>query len=216
MGGATVGFDLDMTLIDSRPGIAAVYQALSDETGVYIDVDTAVARLGPPLDEELARWFPADQIAAMGERYRAIYPSVAVGLIPLMSGAAEAIESVHTAGGRVIVITAKFAANAQLHLDHAGLDVDEVIGWAYGNGKRDALLRHRAAAYIGDHVADMRSVVSVKATMAITAVGVETGPCDRAALLAAGADVVLPDLRAFDEWFLPWESDWVAADVSLA
>lgn len=29
----TVGFDLDMTLIDSRPGIAAAFQALSAETG---------------------------------------------------------------------------------------------------------------------------------------------------------------------------------------
>jgi phosphoglycolate phosphatase len=33
----TVGFDLDMTLIDSRPGIKAAYDRLSAETGVYID-----------------------------------------------------------------------------------------------------------------------------------------------------------------------------------
>ena len=33
----TVGFDLDMTLIDSRPGIAATYQELSARTGVAID-----------------------------------------------------------------------------------------------------------------------------------------------------------------------------------
>ncbi|CAO0837165.1 hypothetical protein SMICM17S_05890 [Streptomyces microflavus] len=40
----TVGFDLDMTLIDSRPGIAAAYRALSAETGVRIDDALVVSR----------------------------------------------------------------------------------------------------------------------------------------------------------------------------
>jgi hypothetical protein len=34
-----VGFDLDLTLIDSRPQILASFRALSDETGAAIDVD---------------------------------------------------------------------------------------------------------------------------------------------------------------------------------
>ena len=42
-----VGFDLDMTLIDTRPGIAAVWDALSAETGVHVDSADAVSRLGP-------------------------------------------------------------------------------------------------------------------------------------------------------------------------
>ena len=50
---AAVGFDLDMTLIDSRPGIRAAYQALTAETGVLVDADLAVSRLGPPLRAEL-------------------------------------------------------------------------------------------------------------------------------------------------------------------
>ena len=57
-----VGFDLDMTLIDTRPGIAAVWDALSAETGVADRLARPrSARLGPPLDEELALWFPAEQ-----------------------------------------------------------------------------------------------------------------------------------------------------------
>lgn len=53
-----VGFDLDMTLIDSRPGIAATYRALSARTGVHVDADLVVSRLGPPLRSELRQWFP--------------------------------------------------------------------------------------------------------------------------------------------------------------
>jgi phosphoglycolate phosphatase-like HAD superfamily hydrolase len=41
-----VGFDLDLTLIDSRPQILASFRELSEETGVAIDVDVIAARLG--------------------------------------------------------------------------------------------------------------------------------------------------------------------------
>ncbi|MCZ9344745.1 HAD family hydrolase, partial [Streptomyces sp. TRM76130] len=47
----TVGFDLDMTLIDSRPGIHACYVELSARTGTHVDADLAVTRLGPPLEQ---------------------------------------------------------------------------------------------------------------------------------------------------------------------
>ena len=49
----TVGFDLDMTLIDSRPGIRASLRALTEETGVPIDADVVIGRLGPKLEWEL-------------------------------------------------------------------------------------------------------------------------------------------------------------------
>jgi phosphoglycolate phosphatase len=70
----TVGFDLDMTLIDSRPGIRACYLELSERTGTYIDADLAITRLGPPLAEELAHWFPGDEIPAMADLYRPPWP----------------------------------------------------------------------------------------------------------------------------------------------
>ncbi|MGC5412543.1 HAD family hydrolase, partial [Streptomyces sp. DT225] len=74
----TVGFDLDMTLIDSRPGIKAVYDALVAETGTPIDTELVVSRLGPPLEDELAHWFPAADVPAVANRYRAMYPAYAI------------------------------------------------------------------------------------------------------------------------------------------
>ena len=133
-----------MTLIDSRPGIAAVMRQLSAETGVFIDVDLVVTRLGPPLDLELAHWFPADQVAAMADRFRAIYPSLAIEPVPLLPGAAEAVAAVHESGGQSVVITAKFAPNAQLHMDHLGVAPAAVEGWRFGEGKTAALREHGA------------------------------------------------------------------------
>ena len=59
MGGSgPVGFDLDMTLINSRPAILASFAETARETGTAIDLDAVDRRLGVKLDDELAFWFP--------------------------------------------------------------------------------------------------------------------------------------------------------------
>lgn len=191
-----VGFDLDMTLIDSRPGIAAAYRALSARTGVVIDVDAAVARLGPPLETEIARWFPADQVAAAVASYRALYPAHAIEPSRLLPGARAALDAVRDAGGRVIVVTAKKTELARLHLDRLGLAVDALAGLAWAEGKVRALTAHRATVYVGDHTADMAAARAAGAV----AVGVATGPCTVDELRAAGAAAVLTRLDAFAAW----------------
>jgi uncharacterized protein len=191
-----VGFDLDMTLIDTRPGIAAVWDALSAETGVFIDSIDAVSRLGPPLDEELSRWFPAERVDEMGGRFRALYPGLAVAPTPVFEGARAAIDAVHRHGGRVVVVTGKYEPNARLHLDHLGLEVDAVRGWLWGPDKAEALLEHGATIYVGDHLAD---IAGARAANALS-VAVPTGPISADELRAAGADVVLDDLAAFPAW----------------
>src|SRR5687768_18576204 len=46
----TVGFDLDMTLIDPRPGMAAVLNEVGARSGHALDGEHFAANLGPPLD----------------------------------------------------------------------------------------------------------------------------------------------------------------------
>jgi uncharacterized protein len=191
-----VGFDLDMTLIDTRPGIAAVWDALSAETGVRVDSAAAVSRLGPPLDEELAVWFPAEQRAAAGDRFRALYPSLAIAPVAALPGAQEAMTAVRRHGGAVVVVTGKYEPNARLHLDHLGLDVDHLVGWLWGPGKAAALLEHGATVYVGDHVGDIEGARAAGAL----SVAVPTGPVSADELRAAGADVVLADLTEFPAW----------------
>ncbi|MFE9170961.1 HAD family hydrolase [Streptomyces kebangsaanensis] len=192
----TVGFDLDMTLIDSRPGIRACYLALSERTGTYIDADLAVTRLGPPLEEELVNWFPADQVEAVGNLYREMYPAYAVAATPALSGAREAMAAVRGYGGRAIVVTAKHEPNAKLHLEHLGMEPDAVIGDLWAEQKAQALREHGARVYVGDHVGDVRGA----RTAGALSVAVATGPCDERELRAAGADVVLADLTEFPDW----------------
>ncbi|MFF0449111.1 HAD family hydrolase [Streptomyces sp. NPDC004609] len=192
----TIGFDLDMTLIDSRPGIHAAYVALAEETGTWIDADLAVTRLGPPLEQELAHWFPDDRIQAMGDRYREIYPAYAIEPTLALPGAHEAVAAVREAGGRAVVVTAKHEPNAKLHLAHLGIEPDAVIGWLWAEGKAEALREHGASVYVGDHIGDVRGAHTAGAL----SVAVPTGPCSADELRAAGADVVIGDLTEFPAW----------------
>ncbi|MFI8963884.1 HAD family hydrolase [Streptomyces sp. NPDC053493] len=194
----TVGFDLDMTLIDSRPGIRAAYVALTAETGVPIDADLAVSRLGPPLEHEIAEWFPAEQVVEMVARYRALYPSYAIEPSLPLPGARDAIQAVREAGGRTLVVTAKNEPHAKLHLAHLGIEPDAVIGGLWAEGKAEALRAHGAGVYVGDHTGDVRGA----RTAGALSVAVATGPCGAEELRAAGADVVLADLTDFRPW---WE-----------
>lgn len=192
----TVGFDLDMTLIDSRPGIKAAYEALSAATGTFIDADLAITRLGPPLEQELAHWFPEERIDEVGEMYRTLYPEYAIASTPAMPGAREAIAAVRRAGGRAVVVTAKHEPNAKLHLTHLGIEADAVVGWLWAEAKAEALREYGASVYVGDHTGDVRGA----RTAGALSVAVATGPCTTEELRAAGADVVLDDLTAFPEW----------------
>ncbi|MEU5809455.1 HAD family hydrolase [Streptomyces sp. NPDC047718] len=203
----TVGFDLDMTLIDSRPGIRAAYQALSAETGTFIDADEAVTRLGPPLEQELAHWFPESRIEAMADRYRELYPAYAIEPTPAMPGAREAVAAVQALGGRAIVVTAKHEPNARLHLDHLGIRADAVIGWLWAEAKAEALRAYGAQVYVGDHVGDVRGA----RTAGALSVAVPTGPCPEPQLREAGADVVLPDLTTLPDWLAEYVGNGRAA-----
>jgi phosphoglycolate phosphatase len=190
-----VGFDLDLTLADTREGIAAALTALSERTGVPIDTAAVVSRLGPPLETELANWFPAEDVAEAAVIYRGFYNEIAVRATVLMPGAAEAVEAVRSRGGSVVVVTAKSQRGADATIRALGLRVDDVVGSLFASAKGTALLRHGVAAYVGDHVADVDAARAACAR----SVAVATGPYDAEALLAYGADIVLPDLRVFPE-----------------
>ncbi len=194
--GLVVGFDLDMTLIDTRPGFAATLAVLARESGVDIDVDALSSRLGPPLDHLLAPYFPPERMDALVTSFRAHYPHHAVAPTEALPGAAEALEAVHRHGGRTVVVTGKYTPNARLHLDALGFEVDELVGEVWGIGKAAALTEHDARVYVGDHVYD---VEGARAAGALS-ISVATGGCTEQELHAAGTDVVLGDLTEFPAW----------------
>jgi uncharacterized protein len=193
----SVGFDLDMTLIDSGLGIGATLHALGAELGVSFPVEEVTARLGPPLDRMLAPHLEPEAVGPAVDRFRELYPDHAITPTLLLPGAAAALDAVRDAGGRVVVVTGKYTPNARRHLEHLEVAHDELAGEVWGVGKGEVLRAAGCSIYVGDHVHD---VEGARAAGAVS-VSVLTGGSTRSELLAAGTDVVLEDLTEFPAWF---------------
>jgi phosphoglycolate phosphatase len=192
-----VGFDLDMTLIDSRPAILAAFARLGRDTATAIDLAAVDSRLGIKLEDELAFWYPPDQRAAAAAIYRRHYVRLAGQMTTALPGAHEALAAVRAAGERAVIITAKHAVSVEPSLKAAGISADEVFTFVHGPEKAAVLSRINAAAYVGDSPPDMAAAVQA----GVRAVGVATGSFSREDLARAGADVVLGSLAGFPAWY---------------
>ncbi|MGH3249534.1 MAG: HAD family hydrolase [Trebonia sp.] len=197
MGPGPVGFDLDMTLIDSRPAIMAAFTAMSRDMSASIDLDAVDGRLGVKLEDELAFWFPPDGIAEAAGCYRRHYVRLAAENTSALPGAREALAAVRAAGQRAVIITAKHPVSVGPSLRAAGLTADELFTNVHGPEKAEVLRHLKAAVYIGDTPPDVAAGVSA----GVRAIGVATGSFTAAQLRHAGAELVLGTLEAFPAWY---------------
>jgi phosphoglycolate phosphatase-like HAD superfamily hydrolase len=212
-------WDIDGTLVDSaKLGRDAFLDAFERVTGSpprglvpfagRTDLEIALdmlERSGVETDDRLLDCFGTELHRAMVEREPELrargraYP-----------GARETLERLHREPGVAqSLLTGNIAPNAAVKLGAFGLDtlVDFDIG-AYGSDdrrrgrlvavalekcarKHAATLGPRDVVLVGDTPLDVAAAREGGAR----SVAVATGPYDRAQLRAAGADVVLPDLR---------------------
>lgn len=189
-GGPVVGFDLDMTLVDSRVGIVRCMQYVLTSRGVHVDDHDLWALIGAPLEDNLAQFLPGDQVARAADAYRTAYLEQAIAPTTALPGAAEVVDAIHARGGRVLVVSAKNEHAVHVVLDHVGLRPDVVAGDRFAEDKAMTLREQHAVMYVGDHAGDMRAARAA----GVHGVGMLTGPHDEATLRAAGADDVLESL----------------------
>ncbi|GAA1199128.1 phosphoglycolate phosphatase [Prauserella alba] len=192
-----VGFDLDMTLIDPRPGMVAAMNRLGEDNDLPLDGEHFAAHLGPPLDQSL-RGFgaPEDRIPDLITQFRTNYPDIVIPRTVALPGATESLRAVRELGATTLVVTGKYGPNADLHVKSLDLPVDRLVGDLWSTGKAEALIEHGATVYVGDHIGDMHGARAAGAV----AVGVLTGPCSRDELVEAGAEVVLGSLTELPGW----------------
>ncbi|HEY8654071.1 MAG TPA: HAD hydrolase-like protein [Dermatophilaceae bacterium] len=194
----TVGFDLDLTLVDSHERIISAYIRALRDLGVEVSSDDLVPHLGIPLTHTAAAVAPAVDADALVLRYRHYYDEPDAPRTQPMPGAVDALRCVRAAGGRTVVVSAKFTPAVHNALAEAGLTelVDVVYGELFAKDKATALIAEGASIYVGDHPGDIAAAHAANAY----AVGVTTGANDEAALLAAGAAVTFANLGAFATW----------------
>lgn len=198
-----VGFDLDMTLVDSRDGITLTMEKVLAELNVYVPRDEIFQTIGLPLWDSFPKWIPGEQVDPAVARYRELYKSIGIPITTVLPGARESLDAIHEAGGRTMVVSAKLELAVQKIVNLLDLPLDVVRGDLFAAGKASALLEESAAIYVGDHPAD---VIGARAAGAIS-VAVLTGPASIDELRAEGAEVILADLLAFPAWFNTWLSE---------
>ncbi|PRY12817.1 HAD family hydrolase [Kineococcus rhizosphaerae] len=198
-----VGFDLDMTLVDSSAGIAATMRAVLAEVGVEVSAADVWPYAGMPLELIVAGLAPgrsASEVARLTARYRELYPALGVPTVRSYPAAAAALSAPAGHGGRSVVVSAKHTPNVHRVLAGTGLAssiaAQDVTGDLFAEDKGVRLRELGATAYVGDHPGDVRAARVAGAV----AVAVTTGSHDAAALREAGADVVLGGLEDFPAW----------------
>lgn len=197
-----IGFDLDMTLVDSADAIVDSIAHTCRAYGVEIDDAAVRAGVGLPLDRVFPDYIPDVPYADALELYRARYLSHGLAMQVLLPGARESLEAVTGDGGRILVVSAKKDSHVRAVLEEVGLShlVPDIVGERFAETKADALREAGARVYVGDHVGD---VLGARGAGAV-AVAVATGPASREELARAGADVVLDDLTGFVGWWRGW------------
>jgi phosphoglycolate phosphatase len=200
-----VGFDLDMTLVDSSDGIAATFAAAlavcPGGEGLQIGAEQVWPYVGLPLDVMVSGLAPLTDPTQVIFEYRSRYAEIGVPLTRLLPGAVEALRAVREAGGRVLVVSAKAEVGVRQVLTEVGLDrpdvhPDLVVGGLFGAAKGERLILENADVYVGDHSGDVRAARVAGAVSVVVC----TGPESATTLATAGADVILDDLLGFPKW----------------
>lgn len=178
-----IAFDLDMTLVDSRPVSQRALERLVYEHGAQLDIGALMSAYGLPLP----RWLPASIDGTLFRTLQSQHLALAVA----MPGARAALAAVRQAGARVVIVTSAPLAIASGMLRAAGLRVDGLHPDAWGAQKVEPIEAEKCWAFVGDHPDDM---LAGRRAGAI-AIGVNSGTSR-----PIGAQVELEDLTAFPSW----------------
>lgn len=188
----TIGFDLDLTLIDSRQRILVAARAAFTDLGLQVTDSQLLPHMGVPIDAVARMLVPDIDSVVFLSRYRHHYDTDTRTPVPVLPGAHELLSAIAESGGRSVIVSAKQQAAADRAVADAGLAADAVIGGHFAAAKADALRRFNdVLAYLGDHTEDGAAARGAGCAF----IGVTTGEFTADELTSAGAWRTVDDLR---------------------
>jgi phosphoglycolate phosphatase len=214
-----VVFDLDGTLLDSRPGIVTGLRLAMKRLGRALPEDEPLDwAIGPPLARVMARLlapFNDDRVEVAVRAYREWYGRVGLFDARVYPGVPELLEGLGRGGWTLFVCTAKRTNFACRVLEHFGLlGRFRAVYGSEEHGRFDDktdLLRHllateglegRPAVLIGDSEHD----VHAGRACGVRVLGAGWGYGGREELIAAGADDLLDSPAQLPERLREWEA----------
>lgn len=189
----TLGFDLDMTLIDTSAAMRHGYGEIARKMAADLDVDACVRALGSPVREVLGRWLPAGQVDEAAGILARAFAAGGLSLVRALPGARPLLARLRGDGTRILVATTRRARSARASLSWCRLPHDELVAGLPPAAKATVLRGHGCVGYVGDHPLDMAAAHRA----GVPGIGVLTGFHSEADLVGAGASLVLPGLDSF-------------------
>ncbi len=207
-------FDLDGTLVDSAPDIAAAVNELMRLNRLPMHSLAAVrGMIGHGVEKLVERAFAANGVvldaaglALRNDQMLPIYARHLTGLTTLNLGARQAIAAARSVGIATAVVTNKQAAFARTILEHFELldAIDTIIGGDTGHAKKPAPDMLVAACerleaspgdtlMVGDGSADLLAARAAGMACVLVRGGYSDWPVDD-----LGADFVVDDLKGLD------------------
>lgn len=210
----TIFFDLDGTLTNPAVGITnAVMVALRGQ-GIEPPEDRRELYyfIGPPLvDTFRERWgFSEEQVRQAIDDFHEYFGSRGMFENELLPGAVDLLESLKSAGRKIVLATSKPEVFARQILEHFDLlrFFDGIYGATYDEKmtRKADIIALALKAYPDREsvvmVGDRRHDVEGAASNGLAAIGVLCGFGSEKELLQAGAISVVPDLRALKDLLL--------------
>ncbi|MBQ9414174.1 MAG: HAD hydrolase-like protein [Clostridia bacterium] len=204
----TICFDLDGTVLDSKPGVFHSVTIALDELSFPRPSDKELmAFLGPPLQDGFANvcHVPPDRVADAIRSYRAYYSTEGMFEASIFEGIPELLQQLRKVGKQTVVTTSKPQVFARRILERFGVAplFDGIYGSELDNtrSRKSEVLRYAMqqmsfsvedAVLIGDRVFDVQGAKEV----GMDIVGILYGYGTREELQVAGADCIVEDMPA--------------------
>ena len=210
---ATILFDLDGTLTDSKAGIVSSYRHALAGFGIDADEADIAPWIGPSLRRGFTAFgIPDSQIPAAIDRYRSHFGEVGILQNRLYDGVAEALEELDRAGVTLGLATSKLTAFGERILvqlgiadhfkvavgssaDGARIDKTDIVAFAL---ESLSWPDPAATAMVGDRADDMSAAVH----HGLYPVGVAWGYGNQEELTQSGCRVVIDRPSDLTELFL--------------
>ncbi|SBV98369.1 conserved hypothetical protein [uncultured delta proteobacterium] len=197
----TIFFDLDGTLIDSKPGVTRSFSRALCDCGIDAHPDSLNRVIGPPLEDSFKTFgLMGDTLGEAVVRFRRYYAADGIFDFSLYPGVADMARGLAGAGKRLFVATSKQEDSALRVLEHAGLAAcfTGIAGASFADNRlrKEDVLRHacerhgvdpaQGCVMAGDTAYDVHGAHA----LGMPCVGVLYGFGTRPELENAGADAI--------------------------
>lgn len=204
-------FDFDGTVFDTVEGITKSVRYALNKQGIDMELSELRCFAGPPLIDMYLEHIGGtmEQAERFVHDYRERYKPIGINECRIFPGIKELLEELRTAGCKTAVATLKPQYLAETLIEREGIAglFDTVCGTppdGKGSTKKDCCLRAMSilGAAPGETVlvGDTKYDIIGAHEAGIFAVGAGYGYAAPGELAAAGADVIVPDVKALRDW----------------